>query len=68
MLRCGTKGDHFEIELVMQDQAGKTIGAVGIVFMYKPNNEAAFQKKAEEIRDVMRRRKPMLAKLFEPVE
>jgi iron complex outermembrane receptor protein len=65
-LERNKKGDHFEVELVMQDQAGKTIGAVGIVFMYKPNNEAAFQKKAEEIRDEMRQQTPTLAKLFEP--
>ncbi len=67
-LEPNKKGDHFEVELVMQDQAGKTIGAVGIVFMYKPDNEAAFQKKAEEIRDEMRRQTPTLAKLFEQVE
>jgi hypothetical protein len=67
-LERNKKGDHFEVELVMQDQAGKTIGAVGIVFMYKPDNEAAFQKKAEEIRDEMRRQTPTLAKLFEQVE
>jgi hypothetical protein len=66
-LERNKKGDHFEVELVMQDQAGKTIGAVGIVFMYKPDNEAAFQKKAEEIRDEMRRQTPTLAKLFEQV-
>jgi hypothetical protein len=66
-LERNKKGDHFEVELVMQDQAGKTIGAVGIVFMYKPDNEAAFQKKAEEIRDEMRKQTPSLAKLFEQV-
>ena len=67
-LERNKKGDHFEVELVMQDQAGTTIGAVGIVFMFKPDNEAAFQKKAEEIRDEMRRQIPTLAKLFEQVE
>jgi hypothetical protein len=67
-LERNKKGDHFEVELVMQDQAGKTIGAVGIVFMYKPDSEAAFQKKAEEIRDEMRRQTPTLAKLFEQAE
>ncbi|HXN23224.1 MAG TPA: hypothetical protein VOA41_10845, partial [Candidatus Dormibacteraeota bacterium] len=29
-LEVNKKGDHFEVELVMQDQSGKTIGAVGI--------------------------------------
>src|SRR5579872_137368 len=33
------KGDHFEVELVLQDVPGKTIGAVGIVFAYKPGKE-----------------------------
>ena len=32
-LEINKKGDHFEVELVLQDQSGKTIGAVGIVFM-----------------------------------
>ena len=34
-LEVNKKGDHFEVELVMQDQSGKTIGAVGIVFNYE---------------------------------
>ncbi|MGB7845350.1 MAG: hypothetical protein WBL63_07025 [Candidatus Acidiferrum sp.] len=64
-LERNKKGDHFEVELVMQDQAGKTIGAVGIVFQYKADNEAVFQKKAEEIRDEMRKQTSSLGKLFE---
>jgi hypothetical protein len=43
-LEVDKKGDHFEVELVMQDQSGKTIGAVGIVFMYERGKEAEFQK------------------------
>src|SRR5215469_18650184 len=31
-LEVNKKGDHFEVELAMQDQASKTIGAIGIVF------------------------------------
>jgi hypothetical protein len=34
-LEVNKKGDHFEVELVLQDQSGKTIGAVGIVFSYE---------------------------------
>src|ERR1700751_4766145 len=42
-LERNEKGDHFEVELPLQDKSKKTIGAVGIVFMYKPDNEKAFQ-------------------------
>ncbi len=65
-LEVNKKGDHFEVELVMQDQSGKTIGAVGIVFMHEKGKEAEFQKNAEQIRDEMKQKTPTLAKLFEP--
>ncbi len=65
-LEVNKKGDHFEVELVMQDQSGKTIGAVGIVFMYEKGKEAEYQKNAEQIRDEMKQKTPTLAKLFEP--
>jgi hypothetical protein len=65
-LEVNKKGDHFEVELVMQDQSGKTIGAVGIVFMNEKGKEAEFQKKAEQIRDEMKQKTPTIAKLFEP--
>ena len=64
-LERNKKGDHFEVELPLQDEAGKTIGAVGVVFAYKPNNEAAFRKRGEEVRDEMQRQIPSIAKLFE---
>jgi hypothetical protein len=67
-LEVNKKGDHFEVELVMQDQSGKTIGAVGIVFAYQKGKEAEFQKNAEQIRDELRKKTPSLAKLFEPAE
>jgi hypothetical protein len=65
-LEVNKKGDHFEVELVMQDRAGKTIGAVGIVFNYQKGKEAEFQKNAEQIRDEMKQKTPTIAKLFEP--
>lgn len=65
-LEVNKKGDRFEVELVMQDQSGKTIGAIGIVFMYEKGKEAEFQKKAEQIRDEIKKQTPTLAKLFEP--
>lgn len=67
-LEVNKKGDHFEVELVMQDQTGKTIGAVGIVFMYEKGKEAEFQKKAEQIRDEMKQKTPAIAKLFDPAD
>ena len=65
-LEVNKKGDHFEVELVLQDQSGKTIGAVGIVFNYVKGKEAEFQKNAEQIRDEMKQKTPTLGKLFEP--
>jgi WD40 repeat protein len=67
-LEVNKKGDHFEVELVLQDQSGKTIGAVGIVFMYEKGKDVEFQKKAEQVRDEMRQKTPTLAKLFEPAD
>jgi hypothetical protein len=67
-LEVNKKGDHFEVELVMQDQSGKTIGAVGIVFMYEKGKEAEFQQKAEQVRDEMKQKTPTIAKLFEPAD
>ncbi|HEV2103601.1 MAG TPA: hypothetical protein VGR58_12555 [Candidatus Acidoferrum sp.] len=66
-LEVNKKGDHYEVELVLQDQSGKTIGAVGIVFMNEKGKEPEFLKKATEIRDEMKGQTPALAKLFEPV-
>jgi hypothetical protein len=65
-LEVNKSGDHYEVELPMQDQSGKTIGAIGIVFNYVKGKEAEFQKKAEEIRDEIKQRTPSLEKLFEP--
>jgi hypothetical protein len=67
-LEVNKTGDHFEVELVLEDQSGKTIGAVGIVFMNEKGKEAEFQKKAEQIRDEMKQQTPTIEKLFEPAE
>jgi hypothetical protein len=67
-LEVNKKGDHFEVELTLQDQSGKTIGAIGIVFLYEKGKEAEFQKKAEHVRDEMKRKIPALSKLFETAE
>ena len=68
-LEVNATGDHFEVELVLQDQAGKTIGAAGVVFAYKPGTDKAkLQKTAELIRDEIRKQTPTVDKLFEPVK
>ena len=67
-LEVNKKGDHYEVELVLEDQSGKTIGAAGIVFNYEKGREAEYQKNAELIRDEMKQQTPSLAKLFEPAD
>jgi hypothetical protein len=66
-LEVNPNGDRFEVELVLKDAAGKTIGALGVVFPYKPGDDkAAFDKKAQQIRNELRAQIPALDKLFEP--
>lgn len=68
-LEVNTAGNHFEVELPLQDASGKTIGAAGVVFNYKSGDDkAVLQKKAEEVRDEMRSQTPSVAKLFEAVQ
>lgn len=66
-LEMSAAGDHFEDELILQDKAGKTIGALGVVFNYKPGDDkAAYQKIAEQVRDEMRAQLTSSSKLFGP--
>jgi hypothetical protein len=68
-LEINKTGNHFEVELVLQDQTGKTIGAAGIVFNYKPGDDKArMEKVAEQIRDEWRKQIPNKESLFEPVK
>src|SRR5581483_12374156 len=47
-LEVNKAGNHFEVELTLQDKAGKTIGAAGVVFNYKAGDDKKkLQKKAE---------------------
>jgi hypothetical protein len=60
-------GKHFEDEVAMKDQSGKTIGALGVVFNYKPGDDkAAMAKISEQIRDEMQASIPTEAALFGP--
>src|SRR5215813_2670000 len=67
-LEVNKTGNHFEVELPLQDQAASTIGAVGIVFNYKNGDDKTrLAKIAERVRDEMRAQIPSKEKLFEPV-
>ena len=62
-------GKHFEDEVVMKDRSGKTVGAVGVVFNYKPGDDkAALAKVADQIRDEMQAQTPSAAALFGPAK
>jgi len=68
-LEINKTGNHFEVELVLQDQSGKTIGAAGIVFNYKPGDDKArYEKIAEQIRDEWKRQLPNRESLFQPAK
>ena len=58
-LELNSTGKHFEDELILLDKSGKTIGALGVVFNYKPGDDkAALAKIAEQIRDEMKSQIP----------
>jgi iron complex outermembrane receptor protein len=60
-------GPHFEDELILQDAAGKTIGALGVVFNYKDGDDKqALEKIAIHVRDEMKAKTPSAHKLFGP--
>jgi hypothetical protein len=54
-LEVNETGKHFEDELVLQDKAGNTIGALAVVVNYKPGDDKnAYDKLAIAIRNDMR--------------
>jgi 2',3'-cyclic-nucleotide 2'-phosphodiesterase (5'-nucleotidase family) len=66
-LELSSTGNHFEDELVLLDASGKTIGALGVVFNYKPGDDkAALAKIAEQVRDEMKSQLPNKNALFGP--
>jgi len=66
-LELNSTGKHFEDELVLLDSSGKTIGALGVVFNYKPGDDkTALAKIAEQVRDEMKEKLPSKSKLFGP--
>jgi iron complex outermembrane receptor protein len=66
-LEISATGNHFEDELILLDASGKTIGALGVVFNYRPGDDkAALTKIAEQIRDEMKAQLPNRDTLFGP--
>jgi hypothetical protein len=69
-----THSGNFEVELVMRDVVGDTIGALGLVWPYTygqdkaafERNKVAFEKKAESIRDGLAKRVLNTANLMDP--
>ena len=60
-------GPHFEDQLVLKDEAGVTIGAIGVVFNYGPGSDKAqLIRIAEQIEREMRQQLPTAARLFGP--
>jgi hypothetical protein len=56
-LEVNPKGDHFEVEEVLKDVSGDTIGALGVVWNYKAgDDQQAHRRQAEAIRDKLARR------------
>ena len=66
-LELNSTGKHFEDELILLDSSGKTIGALGVVYNYKPGDDkAALAKAAEEVRNEMKTKLPNEEALFGP--
>lgn len=56
-LEINKAGDHFEVEEVLKDVSGDTIGALGVVFKYKAgDDQQAHRVEAEAIRDKLAKR------------
>lgn len=65
-LEIDSTGKRFEVELPFEDATGVALGALGLVFPYKPGDqEADFLKSAEGIRDRMKPMIPSMARFFE---
>ncbi len=66
-LELNSTGKHFEDELILLDSSGKTIGALGVVFNYKPGDDkAALAKIADQVRGEMKEQLPSKSRLFGP--
>ena len=60
-------GPHFEDELVLKDASGRTVGALGVVFNYKPGDDKEkLIHSANQVEREIQRRLPDAARLFGP--
>jgi hypothetical protein len=67
-LEINDAGNRFEAELVLRDVSGTNIGAVGIVYGYKPGDDKLkLQRQAELVQAALGRRITNAGNLFEPV-
>lgn len=66
-LEIDKTGDHYEVELALKDKAGKTVGALGVVFNYKNGDDKeSFRREAEAIGSAMRAQIQNAAQLLGP--
>jgi hypothetical protein len=66
-LELNKAGNHFEDELPLKTKAGKRIGAIGVVFNYKPGDDkVAMDKIATEIQQEMQAQITSSKTLFGP--
>ena len=67
LAKVNKEGNRFEVELPLLDASRKPIGALAIVFPYKPGDDPSMLKtRAEKIRDELAGQIPQVAKLMEP--
>jgi hypothetical protein len=67
LAKVNQNGNRFEVELVLQDQSRRPIGALALVFPYKPGDDKSqFEKKAEMIRDELGKQIPDVPSLVKP--
>jgi hypothetical protein len=60
-------GPHFEDELALKDASGRTVGALGVVFNYKPGDDRErLIRIANEVGREMQRQLPDAGRLFGP--
>ena len=66
-LEVDKTGTHYEVEFPLKDKAGKTVGAVGVVFNYKQGDDKkANEAIADAIAQEMTAHIPNAAALFGP--
>ena len=60
---------QFEVEMRLHDSSKKTIGAIAVVYPYKPgDDQEALRKKAEAVRAELEKQIPSVDKLNEPAQ